>query len=60
MDCNNLRETSQKMIVDTFAPGVRSRNTLRRRRGSKRTKKNGEKRRHRSRAPVSIWDGIIQ
>ena len=60
MDCNNLRETSQKMIVDTFAPGVRSRNTLRRRRGSKRTSKGDKKNKSRERTQVSIWDGILQ
>jgi len=46
MDCDNLKETSQKMIVDTFAP---RRPDNRRRRGSRRGK---------SRRGLSIWDGI--
>lgn len=46
MDCTNLKETSQKMIVDTFAP---KRPDTRRRRGSRRGK---------SRRGLSIWDGI--
>lgn len=47
MNCDNLMETSQKMIVDTFAP--RRQSDKRRRRGSRRAK---ERRGH------SIWDGI--
>ena len=35
MDCDNLKETSQKMIVDTFAPRPGDK---RRRRGSRRNK----------------------
>jgi len=45
MDCDNLKETSQKMIVDTFAP----RQDSRRRRGSRRRAKE---------RGASIWDGI--
>jgi len=47
MNCDNLKETSQKMIVDTFAP--RPRSDKRRRRGSRRAKQ---------RRGYSIWDGI--
>jgi len=60
MDCDNLRETSQKMIVDTFAPGTSRRGgSGRRRRGSRgsKTRASGE-RRHRNKSHVSIWDGI--
>ena len=60
MDCDNLRETSQKMIVDTFAPGTSRRGgSGRRRRGSRggKTRAPGEKR-HRNKSHVSIWDGI--
>lgn len=46
MDCDNLKETSQKMIVDTFAPRPGDK---RRRRGSRRNK---------DRRGYSIWDGI--
>jgi len=46
MDCDNLKETSQKMIVDTFAPRQQDK---RRRRGSRRAH---------SRRGMSIWDGI--
>jgi len=48
MDCNNLRETSQKIIVDTFAPIASVTGEHRRRRGS---------RRRRTRTQ-SIWEGI--
>lgn len=47
MNCDNLMETSQKMIVDTFAP--RHQSDKRRRRGSRRAKE---------RRGYSIWDGI--
>ena len=61
MDCDNLRETSQKMIVDTFAPSSSMRGGAgaggRRRRGSR-----AGGRRHRKtrrQPPASIWHGII-
>merc|ERR1711976_286137 len=57
MDCDNLRETSQKMIVDTFAPRTSGRDIGRRRRGSRGSR--GSKRRvSKSKSHVSIWDGI--
>ena len=57
MNCDNLKETSQKMIVDTFAPasGVAHIET-RTRRG--RARRRSRTRRDRKRKPVSIWDGI--
>jgi hypothetical protein len=59
MNCENLRETSQKMIVETFAPatfgGGEGNPELRSRRGSR-----SRERRDRKRKPPSIWDGIRQ
>lgn len=57
MNCENLRETSQKMIVDTFAPASMDKDDpeLRSRRGSR-----SRERRDRKRKQVSIWDGIRQ
>ena len=57
MNCENLKETSQKMIVDTFAPAsgvghIESKS----RRG--RSRRRSRTRRDRKRKPVSIWDGI--
>jgi len=53
MDCDNLRETSQKMIVDTFAPRTSGRDIGRRRRGSRGSR--GSKRRvSKSKSHVSI------
>jgi len=46
MNCDNLKETSQKMIVDTFAPSAGGRRSRRR------------SRRDRKRKPASIWDGL--
>ena len=51
MNCDNLKETSQKMIVDTFAPSSASSSRRRSRRRSR-------TRRDRKRKPASIWDGI--
>lgn len=48
MDCDNLRKTSQKIIVDTFAPVASVTGEHRRRRGSRRQRKRVQ----------SIWDGI--
>ena len=58
MNCENLKETSQKMIVDTFAPasGVGHIESSRSRRG--RSRRRSRTRRDRKRKPVSIWDGI--
>ena len=59
MNCENLRETSQKMIVDTFAPSSMNKDDgnpeLPSRRGSR-----SRERRDRKRKQVSIWDGIRQ
>jgi len=53
MDCSNLKETSQKIIVDTFAPvSSVARDTRRRRAGGAR------RHRQRRRKSHSIWDGI--
>jgi len=52
MDCNNLKETSQKMIVDTFTPRSSINGEKRKRRGSLRQKGEKRKKSH------SIWDGI--
>ena len=43
MNCENLRETSQKIIVDTFAPRSSLTGDNRKRRGSRRPK--GERKR---------------
>ena len=51
MDCDNLRKTSQKIIVDTFAPIVSVTGEHRRRRGSRRQR--GSRARSQS-----IWEGI--
>ena len=59
MNCENLRETSQKMIVETFAPstlgGHEGNADLRSRRGSR-----SRERRDKKRKQPSIWDGIRQ
>lgn len=70
MNCENLRETSQKIIVDTFAPRSSITGDKRKRRGSRRPKgerkKDGERKkgaenkrgRERKKKSHSIWDGI--
>jgi hypothetical protein len=59
MNCENLKETSQKMIVETFAPSGVDKDDgnpeLRSRRGSR-----SRERRDRKRKQISIWDGIRQ
>ncbi|XP_023335381.1 secreted frizzled-related protein 5 [Eurytemora carolleeae] len=55
MNCDNLKETSQKMIVDTFAPSSLGNDGNPNRRSRRRSRT----RRDRKRKPVSIWDGII-
>jgi len=52
MDCSNLKETSQKIIVDTFAPRSSVTGDKRKRRGSRRQKGDRKRKSH------SIWDGI--
>lgn len=54
MNCDNLKETSQKMIVDTFAPARQGNDGNPDRRARRRSRT----RRDRKRKPVSIWDGI--
>merc|ERR1719228_969076 len=52
MNCDNLKETSQKIIVDTFAPRSSIIGEKRKRRGSRGQKGGRRKKSH------SIWDGI--
>jgi len=54
MNCENLKETSQKMIVDTFAPNRQGNDGFPERRSRRRSRT----RRDRKRKPISIWDGI--
>jgi len=64
MNCENLRETSQKIIVDTFAPRSSVTGDNRKRRGSRRPKgerkRSGQRKRggERKKKSHSIWDGI--
>lgn len=62
MDCDNLRETSQKIIVDTFAPVTNMGETQRdrrRRRGSRQREAGERRHKQRRQPPVSIWHGIL-
>jgi len=52
MDCDNLKETSQKIIVDTFAPAPTQKG---KKGGDNRKRRAHRRRRHRT---VSIWDGL--
>merc|ERR1719167_881221 len=64
MNCENLKETSQKIIVDTFAPISSVTGDKRKRRGSRRPKgerkRSGQRKRggEKKKKSPSIWDGI--
>jgi len=62
LNCDDLKETSQKMIVDTFAPRM-GRKKKRDKRGRRRaeqggTQKTRKRKRRNGKKIASIWDGI--